>query len=96
LSSGEIERFELFEADASLPRILYIAGANTSWHAPHSGFSYYGLPIRESLPTLVHPNEFLDGAITKDARPRQGAAGDDVGMDDLSLIEIDDPFSPSV
>jgi hypothetical protein len=26
--------------------------------------SYYGLPIRESLATVIHPNELLDGAVT--------------------------------
>ena len=26
--------------------------------------SYFGLPIRDSLATTVHPNEFLDGAFT--------------------------------
>ncbi|MBI4527235.1 MAG: hypothetical protein HY695_25865, partial [Deltaproteobacteria bacterium] len=35
---------------------------------PHSGVALYGLPIREAFPTLVHPNEFLDGAVTSDAR----------------------------
>ncbi|MBI4522337.1 MAG: hypothetical protein HY695_00850, partial [Deltaproteobacteria bacterium] len=49
-------------------RIAYILGCRTAWHEPHSGVAYYGLPIRESLPTLVHPNEFLDGALTSDAR----------------------------
>jgi hypothetical protein len=29
--------------------------------------SYYGLPIRESLSTVVHPNELLDCAIAVNA-----------------------------
>ena len=33
-------------------------------HQSHSGVSYYGMPIRESLATAMHPNELLDGAIT--------------------------------
>jgi len=68
----DIEVFELFRTDPSLPRIVYIAGATTAWHMPHSGVAYYGLPIRESLPTLIHPNEVLDGAITKDVRVGTG------------------------
>ena len=34
-----------------------------SEHLP-SGLGYYGLPVRESLSTVVHPNELLDGAVT--------------------------------
>ncbi len=64
----DVEVFELFDTDPSLPRVVYILGCRTAWHEPHSGVAFYGLPIRESLPTLVHPNEFLDGALTSDAR----------------------------
>jgi glycine reductase len=66
--TDDIEVFELSETESSLPRVVYILGCRTAWHEPHSGVAFYGLPIRESLPTLVHPNEFLDGAITSDAR----------------------------
>ncbi len=72
ITPENVEVFELFEADPSLPRIVYILGCLTTWHAPLSGVSLYGLPIRESLPTFVHPNEFLDGALTADARKGQG------------------------
>jgi glycine reductase len=41
-----------------------IQGCITNGGQPHSGVSYYGLPIRESLATLIHPNELLDGAVT--------------------------------
>jgi glycine reductase len=64
----EIEVFELAPADASLPRIIYILGALTQHPYPHTGIAIYGLPVDESLPTYVHPNEFLDGAVTTDAR----------------------------
>lgn len=64
----DVEVLELSETDPSLPRVVYILGCRTAWHEPHSGVAYYGLPIRESLPTLVHPNEFFDGALTSDAR----------------------------
>jgi glycine reductase len=67
-TAGNSEVFELFETDPSLPRVVYILGCRTAWHEPHSGVALYGLPIRESFPTLVHPNEFLDGAATSDAR----------------------------
>lgn len=67
-----VEVFELFQADCSLPRVIYIDSFLTNWHAPHSLVAYYGLPIRESLPTLIHPNEYLDGALTKDARIGSG------------------------
>ncbi|MBI2999574.1 MAG: hypothetical protein HYY46_14160 [Deltaproteobacteria bacterium] len=67
-TAKDVEVFELFETDPSLPRVVYILGCRTAWHEPHSGVAFYGLPIRESLPTLVHPNEFLDGAATSDAR----------------------------
>jgi len=67
-ATDDMEVFELFETDPSLPRVVYILGCRTAWHEPHSGVAFYGLPIRESLPTLVHPNEFLDGALTSDAR----------------------------
>ncbi|MBI4320645.1 MAG: hypothetical protein HY675_19310 [Chloroflexi bacterium] len=63
-----VEVFELFDADPSLPRVVYILGCYTEWHTPHSSVAYYGLQIKESLPTFVHPNEFLDGALTADAR----------------------------
>ncbi|MBI4285814.1 MAG: hypothetical protein HY670_07965 [Chloroflexi bacterium] len=71
-ASENVEVFELSAADPSLPRVVYILGARTAWHEPHSLTAYYGLPIRESLPTLIHPNEFLDGAVTTDTRRGNG------------------------
>jgi len=59
----EVKRFELNE-DESLPRVVLIQGCITNGGQPHSGVSYYGLPIRESLATWIHPNELLDGAMT--------------------------------
>lgn len=66
--SENVESFELSDVDPALPRVVYISSFLTNWQAPHSLVAYYGLPIRESLPTLIHPNEFLDGAVTCDAR----------------------------
>lgn len=67
-----VEVFDLAEADPSLPRVVYILCCLTQWHSPHSFVALYGLPIRESMPTLLHPNEFLDGALTTDARRGNG------------------------
>jgi glycine reductase len=63
-----LEVFDLNKVDPSLPRVVYIQGCLTMLNEPHSLVAYYGLPIRESLPTLIHPNELLDGALTVDAR----------------------------
>ncbi len=65
---GNIEVHELHEVDPSLPRVVYVLTCLTEWHQAHSLIAYYGLPIRESLPTFIHPNELLDGAVTVDAR----------------------------
>lgn len=62
-TAQEMERFELRD-DGSLPRVVLIQGCITNGGQPHSGVSYYGLPIRESLATWIHPNELLDGAMT--------------------------------
>jgi sarcosine reductase len=58
------ELFELGEPRRDLPPVVLIQGCLTDSHNVHSGVSYYGLPIRDSLATFVHPNELLDGAIT--------------------------------
>jgi sarcosine reductase len=51
-------------AGAQRPRVVLIQGCITQAQQPHSGIAYYGLPIRESLPAAIHPNELLDGAVT--------------------------------
>ncbi|MBI4320530.1 MAG: hypothetical protein HY675_18730 [Chloroflexi bacterium] len=66
--SEDTEVFELFPVGTTLPRAVYILGCSIEWHTPHSSLAYYGLHIKESLPTLIHPNEMLDGALTSDAR----------------------------
>jgi glycine reductase len=64
-----VEVFELFEADRSLPRVAYILGAMAMVDDPsQTNMLFYGFPVKESLPTLVHPNELLDGALTCNAR----------------------------
>lgn len=62
------ETFELLPVAPELPRAAYVLGfPSTPWN-PHPGVSLYGLPIKESLPTLLHPNEFFDGAVAPDTR----------------------------
>ena len=68
LAPEGIEVFELFKVDPALPKVIYIAGIMTNWHAPHSYAALYGLIVRESLPTFIHPSEVFDGAVTKDTR----------------------------
>ena len=56
--------FDLNEGAERRPRVALIQGCITQAQQPHSGVGYYGMPIRESLPTAIHPNELLDGAVT--------------------------------
>ncbi len=67
-----VEVFELSEVDPSLPRVVYIMSFCTVRTAPHSSVGYYGLPVRDSQPSLIHPNELFDGALTQDGRRGSG------------------------
>lgn len=58
-----IEIFDNSAVTAELPRVALIQGCLAHSQGFHSGISYYGLPIRESLATFIHPNELLDGAL---------------------------------
>ncbi|MBI4318653.1 MAG: hypothetical protein HY675_09200 [Chloroflexi bacterium] len=73
-SPESVETFELSRVDPSLPRVVYVMGFITEWHTPVGRILFYGFPIKESLPSLVHPTEFLDGALTTDTR--KGTARD--------------------
>ena len=64
LTPEKVQRYELKETARPSPRVVLIQGCLTDAQQAHSGVSYYGLPIRESLATLIHPNELLDGAVT--------------------------------
>jgi glycine reductase len=68
-----VEVFELSKVDSSLPQVVYILSFVTEAAGPHSYEAYYGLSIRESLPTFIHPNELLDGALTTDTRRGNGS-----------------------
>lgn len=56
-----IEEFELGGADSDLPRVAYID------QVQHQGFLVqtflYGQPVESLVPTLLHPNEYFDGAV---------------------------------
>jgi len=67
-----IETFELSDVDPSLPRVVYDLTFSTTWHEPVMAVLFYGFPLRESLATFAHPNEFIDGALTVDARRGNG------------------------
>jgi glycine reductase complex component B subunit alpha and beta len=60
---ANLEVFDLSERHPNLPDVVLIQGCLTDDHHVHSGVSYYGLPIRESLSTVIHPNELLDCAM---------------------------------
>ena len=64
---ANVEVFDLGQRHADLPNIVLVQGCLTDDHHVHSGVSYYGLPIRESLSTVVHPNELLDCAMAVNA-----------------------------
>jgi glycine reductase complex component B subunit alpha and beta len=57
----EVETFSLGPVDPSLPRVVYMAQITSQ--GPFAGTFYYGGYLDRLLPTIVHPNELLDGAI---------------------------------
>ena len=64
---AQVENFDISHKQPGLPDVVLIQGCLTDDHHVHSGVSYYGLPIRESLSTVVHPNELLDCAMAVNA-----------------------------
>jgi sarcosine reductase len=66
--SEDIEIFELNNVDPSLPKVVYNICFHVDPWSPISRLFLYGFPVREGLPLLIHPNEFLDGSVTVDAR----------------------------
>ncbi len=64
------DNVELFDPDTGgddLPRAVVIIGCFTEAQHRPSNVSYYGLHIQESLSTVIHPNELIDGAIAPGA-----------------------------
>jgi len=60
-AADDVEVFELGEVDRGLPRVVYIAQITSQ--GPFAGTFYYGGYLDRLLPTIVHPNELLDGAL---------------------------------
>ena len=63
LRGERVKEYDLSQQKPKLPRVVLIQGCRSVSHLAHSGATYYGLCIRESLATVVHPNELLDGAM---------------------------------
>ncbi len=57
---------DLSVSEPNLPNVILIQGCVTDPQHVHSGVGYYGISLRESLATFVHPNEIFDGAVTVD------------------------------
>jgi glycine reductase complex component B subunit alpha and beta len=57
----DVEQFQLGGAGPDLPRVVYVD------QAQHQGFLVqtflYGQPIESLAPTVLHPNEYFDGAV---------------------------------
>ena len=66
LSPAKISTYDLSEKDPSLPNVMLMQGCITDPQHVHSGVGYYGLSLRDSMATFVHPNELFDGAVTVD------------------------------
>jgi glycine reductase len=52
---------ELGEVDPKLPRVVYIDQITSQ--GPYAGTFYYGGYLDRLMPTIIHPNEILDGAL---------------------------------
>jgi glycine reductase complex component B subunit alpha and beta len=66
LPPASIGSFDLSSETPGLPRVMLIQGCITDPQHVHSGVGYYGLSLRQSMATFVHPNELFDGAVTVD------------------------------
>lgn len=63
----EPDQVEVHDPDAAAsrrPRAVLMVGCLTEARYVPSNLAYYGLPVQESLSTVVHPNELADGAVT--------------------------------
>jgi glycine reductase complex component B subunit alpha and beta len=66
LSPEKISIYDLDNQDPDLPNVMLVQGCITDPQHVHSGVGYYGLALRDSMATYVHPNELFDGAVTVD------------------------------
>jgi sarcosine reductase len=57
----EVEAFELGGADPALPRVVYVDQVQQQGFLVQTFL--YGQPIESLVPTILHPNEYFDGAI---------------------------------
>jgi len=64
LEPQHVEIHDQGSIEPGLPRIVLIIGCLTEAGYRPSNVSYYGLPILESLSTIISPNEMVDGAVT--------------------------------
>ncbi len=67
LRAEKEQRYDLSDGNSSLPKVMLIQGCHTDAHHSHSRLTYYGLCVRDSLATFLHPNEMLDGALGTNA-----------------------------
>ncbi len=61
------QRYDLANGKSNLPNVILIQGCHTDSDHSHSRLTYYGLCVRDSLATFLHPNEMLDGALGTNA-----------------------------
>ena len=66
LSPARVLTYDLSEKNPNLPNVMLMQGCITDPQHVHSGVGYYGLSLRDSMATFVHPNELFDGAVTVD------------------------------
>jgi glycine reductase len=66
LTPATIVTYDSSITNPDLPKVMLIQGCITDPQHFHSGVGYYGLSLRESMATFVHPNEIFDGAVTVD------------------------------
>jgi glycine reductase len=66
LPPAKISIYDSSDKKPELPNVMLVQGCITDPQHVHSGIGYYGLFLRNSLSTFIHPNELLDGAITVD------------------------------
>lgn len=57
----EVEGFELGNADPALPRVAYIDQVQQQGFLVQTFL--YGQPVASLVPTVLHPNEYFDGAV---------------------------------
>ncbi len=67
----QVETYELTSVSGSLPRVVYFCQESWSYLYGESTATRFGESLPSSMPTLIHPNEFMDGAV---ANARSGIA----------------------